>query len=71
MSNCPQCGSSHVGSNKILTVDEGAFARGVQAARATNVPALTVGVMAAWALHRGVNALRHEYRCNHCDHRFS
>ncbi|WCT74286.1 hypothetical protein PQ455_03395 [Sphingomonas naphthae] len=69
--NCPKCTSSRISSNKFEPISEEHLRNGAQAAQITKHPAIAAGIAAYWALTQAVNGFRHDWRCDHCDHRFS
>jgi len=69
--NCPRCGCGRVSSNKHQPVPFGEIAPNVQALRRQGRTWLAGGTVFAWLAANTWNALTEDWRCDHCDHRFT
>lgn len=70
MIRCPRCTSPNVVSNRF----EGHYiekaTQAAQAVQAMGIPRLSVLAALGLGAMRGVNALRKEYECTDCNHKF-
>jgi DNA-directed RNA polymerase subunit RPC12/RpoP len=69
--NCPRCGYGRVISNKLPAPSRDRILQVFDTGRATGRPVIAVGFLLGGAAAHLVNALRDDWRCDHCAHRFS